>query len=873
MRRILSNTLFLIFSSTFIFGCQTSQTGLENLQQASDGASQQQTSLVKPRGYVLPTSFSIAPHTQDSTLSTVGDLIGSILSDGDGMPADSDNFHVVKRSYVYEPLLEQFGLVDNILFGLAQTHYDERENVNVGPYSARVYIRDGSSLVPATTYQDWVIESEVETKEGETDIHTVRAWIDSYTDSGLQSMHVELTIYSPAYVDGEGAVSDFGQWDLRVNFPAQPNDFMVTKVRYLNSEALIHINSRKTHWLDSANTNVALVYQGELHRGRDRGFGKFRFSDLDFCHQQLAAEAAPCSSEVPVREVSYAYNKEGMSVQRAGDVAVYRDRKQSVQIPIEYGLYNSVTGEDIKNSFQFEFPISYTDPLGQEQWARYLTENGRHHLAGLTAGQPPVDSTVIRRQIANRAIERPYQVAHHTEGVLYQVVSSNEGVSNELEHWNWEVEYDRHWILKYDAHDSVWRRCLSLWHELTGCGEGDADWIEFADMESLTHIEQQRLLNYDMISKTNNIQLVYLEDARAHSGDGFYEAGYHVETGQLESVGARWSPSDGEVIELNMQASLLLKKETDTNQWYRFRVTDSLLSSQLPISSGDTDLHDWQPGVYHLRQPGRKLMLKVEEDGSKRVVHEHWHALHPNTVSEKEISDQILFRGGEDSSQLYRFQNNDSQTHFMSLVYASGAQEGELVRHSVWDLWQVDNTGALVDSEGNILTTEQLAADEANDLVNQYRWVYREDGSSHQTFFKDAIGDWVQLAAPRSFEAVKISKQTVSLRYDSQLQGLIHPIRDLTKLGWQLHAETEKHLVQIREEIELQDRETQVKYLAKPIVQFNLSQHLDENSVSGPDLTQAHHIEFDGLPEAEQTSLTHMPAVSGPKYIGGLRTQ
>ncbi len=873
MRRPMITQFSFALSSILFFGCQSSQTGLENLQQASDNATQQQTILVKPRGYALPTSFSIAPHTKESTLSTVGDLIGTILSDGNQLHTESDYYQAVERSHVHEPLLEQFGLIDNILFGLAQTHYDERENVNIGPYSSRVYVRDQSSLEDVSTYQDWVIESEVETNEGETGIHTVRAWIASRSKLGHRSMHVELIIYSPAYVDAEGAVSDFGQWDLKVSFPAQPNDFLVAEVRYENGEASIKINSSETRWLESANKNVVFIYQGELHRGRDRGFGKFRYSDLDYCRQLSSVGQVPCDSGVPVRDLSYAYNAKGMSIQKDGGSIFYRDRKQTVQIPMQYGLYNSMTGEDIKNSFQFEFPISYIDSMGEEHWARYVTENGRHYLTGLTGALPAVDSAVIRRQIAKTAIERPYQVAHHTLGTLYQVESSRDGFNNELEHWVWEADYDRHWILKYDADDAVWRRCVAIWQEAVGCDENDQGWVAFDDMASLAHIDHQRLLNYDLFSKTTNLQLVYLNDARAHSGVGFYEASYHAETGQLTSIGALWRAADGEIIEANIQGSLLLQKETDNNQWHRFRVNDSLLSSGVPITSGDSEPHDWQPGAYHFRQPGRQLMLRVQKDGSESVQHEHWHALHPNTVPDKEIAGQLLLRSGEDNSQLYSLQGKEDHSHFMSLVYANGVKEGELVTHSVWDLWQVNSAGSLIDAEGNVVAAEQLQEADVANQVGQYRWVYRQDGSSQQNFFKDSIGDWVQLASPRSFEPVRIAKQNVALKFDSQLQGLMHPLRDLTKLEWQLNSDMGKHLVQIRDEIELQDSESGIKYLAKPLIQFNLAQHAGFNSSAALDLDQANNIDLSELPEAEQISLPNMPAVTAPKYVGGLRAE
>ena len=377
------------------------------------------------KGFSLPSEISAVPASNSAStrsvapVSSFGGAVRALTASL--LPADSDYANAVSRTYIEEPALEQFDIIEQVLKSVAQTNY--ADEVGNGPYDAVITWEEDQDGVDVKSLQTWTVQSDmVDGTHPDTgvaqQVNVVKAWIPEVDPETGQEMLIkaQFDIYASANVAADGSFTDYGEWDLNVYFDADPNGvdaadpqgFFAASARTdSNGVTTLKINEQGMY----NEFNLVEKRQGILVRSASQGYGKVQYPDWDQCYNPGSGIDCtdPSLTEFPSGSAGYSYNDVYLAVQESGASAVYKDRNLdgAIKMVHRYGVYYAdadttkgiAEGESVEKKLNFGFPVKFqttalNDPSVQfEAWGFYGAWQGRHELWGAENGVVVDDGT------------------------------------------------------------------------------------------------------------------------------------------------------------------------------------------------------------------------------------------------------------------------------------------------------------------------------------------------------------------------------------------------------------------------------------------------------------------------------------------------
>ncbi len=407
----------------------------------SDGGT---TTTTTTQGFDLPSEISAVPATSASAATTT---TRSVTSFGGairaltalGLPPDSDYVNAKGRTFVEEPALEQFDIIEQVLTSMAQTHY--ADEVGNGPYKAVITWEEDQDGVDVKSLQTWTIKSEMvdgthPTTGASQQVNVVQAWIPEIDpDSGTEMLiKAQFDIYTSASIAADGSFNDYGEWDLNVYFQADPNAVDSAAPQGFFA-ATARIDSSGVTTLKIADQGVRNEFglleqmKGILVRSAGSGYGQVEYPDWEQCYNPASAVDCndPALTTFPTGSAAYAYNDAYLAVQQGSDPVVYKDRDLAGAIKMvhRYGLFYADAdassgieeGDSVERQMSFGFPVKFqmaalNNPSVEfEAWGYYGAWQGRHELWGAEKGLVIDDGVNASPTVFTRADVPPGQVA------------------------------------------------------------------------------------------------------------------------------------------------------------------------------------------------------------------------------------------------------------------------------------------------------------------------------------------------------------------------------------------------------------------------------------------------------------------------------
>ncbi len=372
------------------------------------------------RGFSLPNEISAVPASAAASASTTRSVSASsfgrairALASAD-LPPDSDYAKATGRTFVEEPALEQFDIIEQVLTSMAQTNY--ADEVGNGAYKAVITWEEDQDGVDVKSLQTWTVKSELVSGNhpvtgASQQVNVVQAWIPEIDpDTGNEMLiKAQFDIYTSASVAADGSFNDYGEWDLNVYFQADPNA--------VDSAAPQGFFAASTRIDSSGVTTLKITDQGVrnefglleqmkgiLVRSATTGYGKVEYPDWEQCYNPGSGVDCtdPALTAFPVSSAAYSYNDAYLAVQQGSSAVAFKDRDLAGAIKMvhRYGLFyadadstNGIAeGDSVEKQMTFGFPVKFqmtalSDPSKQfEAWGYYGAWQGRHELWGAEDG-------------------------------------------------------------------------------------------------------------------------------------------------------------------------------------------------------------------------------------------------------------------------------------------------------------------------------------------------------------------------------------------------------------------------------------------------------------------------------------------------------
>ncbi len=378
------------------------------------------TTTTSSLGLTLPSEISAVPASTTSNSAHLRSFGGAVralarAAQASGLPATSDYVLTKGRTFIEEPALEQFDIIEGVLTSLAQTNY--AQEVGNGAYQAVVAWEEDGDGVGTKELQTWTMKSEMvdgthPVTNAAQKVNVVQAWIPEIDPSyGTETLiKAQFEIYTAATVADDGSFDDYGEWDLNVYFDADPaavdttapNGFFAASARITNGQTTLKVVDRGMR----NEFNLIEQMKGVLVRSPTSGYGKVQFPDWEKCYNPNSGTDCSVLTEFPSDSAAYSYNDRYLGVQELNDPTtntddgpvVYKDRDLTGAIKMvhRYGLFYAEAnansgieeGENIEKKLAFGFPVRYNMKALKdasktfEAWGYYGAWQGRHELWG-----------------------------------------------------------------------------------------------------------------------------------------------------------------------------------------------------------------------------------------------------------------------------------------------------------------------------------------------------------------------------------------------------------------------------------------------------------------------------------------------------------
>ncbi len=845
------------------------------------------TSTTSSTGLSLPTEISAVPTDATTSLKAraklkVG-LRSKLAAFRAATVADSDYSKAFTNTYVNEPTLERFAIVEQILSALAQTNYADATNIGAAPYKSMVAWQDEVNGVATKTLEPWIVESDVIIEDG-AEVTRVRAWIEAIDEGEQQIIKAEFKIYTAATQAADGSFSNYGVWTLNVKFGDQITDFFAASASIgSDGESIIKVHERFPD-----GPGFTSVVKAILNKSATSGFGKVSFPDWETLDFGACTDPGNCFPVVV--EAKYAYNITHLAVQKAGESSpTFKDRGAITEMTHRYGMFDHETGDNVFKTKNFGFPVFYTDSSGFRNYAFYGAWQGRHELWGGGESGVPAGTTVTRDDFGAGTAAQTYTVSEPFVGTLVKR-STVDGALTDILNIPVETWINKNYNIRWNAAQTRWDSCVNPdWSGSSQTCGSEEDFTPTLPLLALSGEDDRKFVNvnrWDDNTQQNLNYLYFATDAAATSAGGslagFYLAEMNGETGQLtmKSPAQLYGPADGDDLWVGIGGSIYIEYTGDMSGrktgWVEKMVSKFDTRTWTPeFASGGNDYSLPEGQELYINSRGTNYIVK--RTGSTTTVKlEIQTVANPLNVSDF-IAANTVFRSqwdtdGTAKDSTYTFDTDSTSTTFMKLVYATIGDNDK-------DGQGQDNTGVTV---GGIVTTGAwgLVAYVNGDATStQFNWDYPREGENFGkiTYLKDADGAYVLLSDPirlasQTFTNNAGASKTLSLQYDGWMGGLPDLYEELRKKDFVMDSTISDKIINIPAGTEVTDAEDSTKsYQIKPL---EISQFL--NPVADPgglDLSSgsdADSVNLGTVPDFVEHGMGTMPVVTTTKYSEGV---
>jgi len=803
-------------------------------------------------GLALPTEVSAVPADSTSN-SKPSNLKAKLLALGvAATDSGTDYSNATTMKFVDEHTLDQFDIVGQVLKAVAQTNYADASNVDQGPYKAMVAFQDEQNGVETKSLEPWTVDSAMITENGQA-VNRVRVWIDEIDNGMPKTVKAELKVYTAATQNSDGSYADYGVWTLNAKFDD-------TGTNYFAASASIGTNGEtilKVHENQAQGPNFTHEVKAILNKSETNGYGKVSFPDWSTCTQPDCV--------VPTAEATYAYDATHLAVQKGTDPVQYKDRTSLTEMTRRYGLYNSVTGEDVFKTKSFGFPIQYTDTNGNPRFAYYGAWQGRHQL---WAGNDtvPAGTVVTRQDHGSNQTAETYTVSDPFVGTLTKrtlvAADVSDIVNIPVETW-----VNQNLNLRWDGTNSLWIDCQNIAPPPAPptCGTSST----FTNFGSLVidPNNTRKFIGINRWDNVNNTNIDYMYLASGPSGAGFYVANRGLD-GSLTATTTIFTPSDGDQLWVNIGGSIYI--EYTGSGWVEKMLSSFDQRTWTPVFDETADQAYTLPldREYYINNRGANYVVKRTGATTYDAKIEIQTVANPvNAATFLEANTIFKPQWTDSGNSTYQLITDSTDPNFLKLVYvtvgtndstatnADGTQvaAGDVVRTNIWGLaaWvDVNNTGT------------------------QFNWEYPREGENWGTitYLMNADNTYKLLDDPISLSAITVTNnvgvsKTLSLQFDGWMHGLPDMFEELRKADFVITSDISDKVINIPEGTEVVNSVDSTHYLIKPL---EVSQYL--NVVADPGdlaIAVADGVDLSTVPVFVEHGMGAKPDVSVVKYSEG----
>jgi len=833
------------------------------------GGSSSDVGLSGKPGFSVPTEISAVPTDTSQTAgkpavqSSFKSKLLAVKEAATDAGTDYSNAKTVK--FVNEHTLEQFEIIEEVLAALSQTNYADVANINAGPYKAMVAFQDDQGGVQTKSLEPWVVDSAL-IVEGGKEVNRVRVWIEESDGGFTRLLKGEFKIYQSATRRSDGSYSDYGIWTLNVKFDEAGISFFAASAEIdANGRAIIKVNEKMIEGGGPGGGSFTHEMKAILNRSETDGHGKVMFPDFESCTQQ------PCMPTTV--EAKYAYNATHLAVKKGIDPTEFKNRTSLTEMTHRYGMFDSVTGQDVLKTKSFGFPVEYTDATGLRQFAYYGAWQGRHQLWA-NGGTVPAATVVTRQDRGPQQTAETYTVSAPFVGTFTKripVVASLDDIKNiPVETW-----VNDHLELEFNG--TGWFQCQpSAPPNPPVCNTSFTafDTLIVGSADNRKHVNIDRMDN--SANPPTPFSYIYLAASGSQQA-GFYVANRDTTTGQLslKQPLELYAPANGHRLWINIGGSIYIEytgvTATTTSGWVEKTLVNFDTQTWTPEFSPTGDKQYLLPvdREFYINSRGANYIVKRMTDGSYDVKIEIQSTANPlNAATFVQAGTVFKSPWAPDTDSTYEFITDPANPNFMKLVYKTigqneqgvspAPQVGAVAQKGQWGLAAFvngSNTGV------------------------QFNWDYPREGDmfGSQQYLKDASNNYLLLSDPIMLLPVVLTnklgvQKTLSLQYDGWMHGLPDLFQELQKSNFVMTAAISDKIINIPAGTPVTDAQDATKgYLIKPL---EVSQFLavvpDPGSLN---ISVADSIDLLTVPVFVEHNMEAMPATTGVKYSEGKLVQ
>lgn len=814
-------------------------------------------------GKALPSEISAVP------ASSSGNSKGSRSKANNGLKSKlgalqaasdpgTDYSKAVTTTYVNERTLEQFDIIEQVLGALGQTNYADPDNVNQGPYKVMVAWQDEQNGVQTKTLEPWVVDSSIIVENGR-EVNRARAWIEESDDEFTQLIKAEFKIYEEATQRSDGSYQDYGVWTLNVKFGDSADAFFAADADVdANGNAVIRIHERMMEGGPGGEPLLREV-RAIMNRSDTAGHGKVMFPDWESC------TVPNCEPESVVAK--YAYDANSLAIQKGSQPPQFKDRNSVTDMAHRYGMYDSVTGQDVLKTKSFGFPVEYTDGQGRRRFAYYGAWQGRHSLWSDGSGVPQ-GTTVTRQDRGPQQSAESYTVSAPFVGTFTKRIPVAADV-DDIKNIPVETWVNSNFELKYRASGPAGAK----WYECTHSVDVNGNFqppvcdTEFTAFDSLIvgANDNRKFVNINRCDNCgpNNPPTNYVFVGPAGpNGAGFFLGTFDSSNGRTTATSTPYVPADNDNLWINIGGSIYI--EYTGTGWVEKTLTDFDPQTWTPEfdPNGDKPYELPLDREFYINSRGGNYIVKRTGAGVYDVKIETQSAANPVNASTF-VPAGTVFKSqwNPDGESTFTFVTDAASPNFMKLVYNTvGPNEpspaptaGQVVQKGQWGL---------------------VAYVDGSPTTNQFNWDYPREGDlfGSQQYLMSG-NSYVLLSDPILLQPVTLANnagidKTFSLQYDGWMHGLPDLFHELSKNGFVMTAAIADKVINIPAGTLVVDALDAAKsYVLKPL---EVSQFLEIISDPGNlDLGQADGIDLNSVPDFVEHGMGDMPATTGIKYSEG----
>lgn len=889
---------------------------------------------VLTEGYTLPTEISAVPVDSEASVTGVRAASGFVsriqtlvagIAVAD-LPATSDYAKSTTTKFVDEKALKQFDIIEQVMKAAAQTHYDEEENINAGPYKAMIaWIDEGDGGREVKTLEPWVVDSRMIVLDGR-DVNRVLVWIEEPDEEngGTRLVKAEFKIYTPAETNADGSYENYGEWDLNVAFTEDGSGFFVASSRVDGDVNTIMLHERE----EDGDVRGILVRSGAS------GHGLVSHPDWDSC---FGPGSDPENCVPPIKTAQYAYNSAYVAVD--GDIGdgnvtpIYKDRDpdSSVEMTRRYGLFyadagsDHAAGEDVQKTHTFGFPVSYVDDNSVRHFSYYGAWQGRHQLWGDSLEE---GTTVVRQDRGPQQTAETYTASAPFNGTLTKRLLV-EGELSDIQGIPVETWINKHYDLRFSG--GAWEYCdgwVDWSNQNPTCMNFDgsqSNFQNFTDFGSLVvspsdrknvHIgrwdqDANQPLDYKYLAVDPQVAGV------TYTVPGFYRVQQDQSTNFQPVLlpGGVYTPSEGDNLWVDIGGSIYVQYvgnfdgPVTTTGWVQKTLLSFDEQTWTPTfdPTGNSEFTPEPGRDYYINSRGANFVVKRKDDGaitsdSYEVMVELQSAANPVNYNSLLPPDTAYLRAPWRPEVRYSFDTDETDDNFLKLVYASDDPNTQDVDESTietvltsgeWGL-RAYNDGA--DNVAGNDDDQPLMADGTGVTVDQwgvptnpdqrpveFNWEYSTDpnGWGVQRYLLDENGDYVVLDDPILLQPIQLTNgagttKTLALQFDGWMHGLPDLYFELSKNDWQMSSEISDKVINIPAGTVVTDAiDDSTKYYVKPLEVSVFLAEVPGTTPDLPDIGAADAVNLLDVPDFVSHGMGDLPTDVEVKYsegkpVGGL---